>query len=603
VSDARVLVADGVRVERMDGAPIIEEIALEVGSAEVLALVGESGSGKTTAALALLGYARRGARIVAGRVTIAEEEMLGRPTLDQRRLRGRLASYVPQDPGTALNPAMRIGDQISTMLKEHTPERHSAVVVHEALTRVGLPETREFVRRYPHQLSGGQQQRVAIAIALVCQPRLVVLDEPTTSLDVVTQARILDEIVRLRDEFALAMVYVSHDLSVVAHVADRIAVMYAGRIVESGPTEELLRNACHPYTHALLESVPDHLDPRQLHGIPGTAPGVSDRPTGCPFEPRCGRRVPICRAVMPPVEQAASAHTVRCHEWRRGGQPAQPALAMPTRSPDIRSPLLHIAGLVASHAGSAPGVFAAMDVSFDIAAGETLALVGESGSGKTTIARCVVGLHAPDAGEIELDGVKLSPTAARRTKEQLRRVQMVFQNPYASLNPRRTAGDTIARSAQLLRGFAPRASQTEAHRLLELVRLPGRSAAAYPSELSGGERQRVAIARALATGPDLLVCDEITSSLDVSVQAAVIDLLDSLQRELDLVILLITHDLAIVASTASRVIVLEHGRIREQGPVGRVITEPTDAYTRNLLAAVPRLRGGARDSAENGAAG
>jgi peptide/nickel transport system ATP-binding protein len=587
----RVVVhVEGLRVELSGGLPIVEDVSLDVRAGEILGLVGESGSGKTTTALALLGYAREGSRIASGTVSIDGQALTGRGESAVRALRGRVVSFVPQNPASALNPALRVGDAVADMLGAHAPGRESIDSVLAALGRVELPAERTFARRFPHQLSGGQQQRVTIASALVCEPAAVVMDEPTTGLDVVTQARILAEVDRLRTESGLGVVYVSHDLAVVSSIADRIAVMYAGRIVESGPAAELLAHPRHPYTRGLIASIPDHVVPRRLRGIPGVAAGVGERPPGCAFAPRCPQRIDRCDEAVPPLEEVAPRHEARCLEWR-----ATPPLEL--QAPlDVHAaavpgagPLLAVEGLGAVHGSRHETVVAAADVSFELAAGECLALVGESGSGKTTIARCIAGLHVPSAGRIEFAGERLEPTAKARPREARRRIQIVFQNPTDSLNPRRRVADEIARPARVLRGLSRADAHDEVGGLLERVRLPARLATRFPGELSGGELQRVAIARALAAHPDLLVCDELTSALDVSVQAAVLDVLSELRAELGLAVLFISHDLGVVASVADRVLVLERGAVCEQGRVDDVLTRPRSEYTRRLLAAAPRI--------------
>jgi peptide/nickel transport system ATP-binding protein len=585
---AAALAVNGLTVSLAGGEPIVEDVSLAVAPGEVLGLVGESGSGKTTTALALLGFCRPGVRVVAGEITVAGETMSGLGEAAARRLRGRLVSYVPQDPGSSLNPALRIRRAIQDMLDEHAAARELSTV-EEALESVHLPATGAFAERYPHQLSGGQQQRVTIAVALVCEPPLVVLDEPTTGLDVVTQARILAEIDRLRRERSLAMVYVSHDLAVVSQVADRIAVMYAGRIVEEGPTAAVLGEPRHPYTHGLVASIPDYARRRSLRGMPGVAPGPGDRPRGCAFAPRCPLKVERCELELPELEEVGGGRRARCFEWRRTSALVTEARKEARTGAWEAGPLLAVESLSAEHGRGHARVVAAHEVTFTLARGECVALVGESGSGKTTIARAVAGLHAPSSGRILLEDVALASKARKRPKEARRRLQLVFQNPYDSLNPRHRVRDAVSRPAVVLRDLPRRNAEAEVGELLERVRLPARLANRFPDELSGGERQRVAIARALAARPDVLVCDEITSALDVSVQAAVLELLGELRAELGLALLFISHDLGVVAAIADRVLVLEQGVVREEAPVEALLTRSEDEYTRRLLEAAPRL--------------
>ena len=581
-----VLRVDGLTIELESGETIVDDVSLELEPGEIVGLVGESGSGKTTTALALLGFARRGARIAAGSVEIDGQSLTERGERFARALRGRLVSYVAQDPSSALNPSLRVRDVIGDMLATHGDD--AAASVAGALASVHLPADDEFARRFPHQLSGGQQQRVAIATALVCEPRVVVLDEPTTGLDVVTQGRILGEIDRLRRERGVAVVYVSHDLAVVASIADRIAVMYAGQIVEEGPTPTLVARPRHPYTRGLLASVPDVGQPRRIESIPGVAIGIGERPRGCAFASRCLQRPERAELETPPLESIGGGHRVRCFEWRATPPLEVEELPVP---PAVRrdASLLEVEGLRAEYGGRLDPVVAVRDVSFDVARSECVALVGESGSGKSTIARCVAGLHAPSAGRVLLEGEALAARAAKRPRDARRRIQIVFQNPNDSLNPRHRVADAIARPARILRDLSARDARAEVARLLERVRLPARLGERYPTELSGGERQRVAIARALAAAPDLIVCDEITSALDVSVQAAVLELLAELRTELRLALLFITHDLGVVASVADRVLVLEHGAVCDTGPVDAILRRPEHDYTRALVAAAPRL--------------
>ena len=585
-----VVRVEGLCLELTSGDPVVQDVSFAVGAGEILGLVGESGSGKTTTALALLGYTRPGVVLRGGSVEVGGEAIMGSGARAVRSLRGRVVSYVPQDPGGALNPSLRVGDAIMDVLRAHRSDAASHDSVHTALERVELGADPRFARRFPHQLSGGQQQRVTIAMACVCGPPVAVLDEPTTGLDVLTQDRILTELMRLRSEEGMAMVYVSHDLAVVARMADRIAVMYAGRVVEHGPVDEVIGRPRHPYTRALVGAIPDVRRPRALQGIPGVAVGVGEWPPGCSFAPRCAFAQERCRAAVPDLEQASAGHSVRCVRWDElelsepgsgGARAAAPAGA--------GRPLLEVSGLEVEYRSGRGRNVAVRDVSFAIEAGRCVALVGESGSGKTTIGRCIAGLHVPTAGRIVFDGQELDGSARDRALDQRRRIQIVFQNPFESLNPRHRVGASIERPLRILRRLSRADAAGEVTTLLERVRLPARVAGRYPVELSGGERQRVAIARALAAKPDLLVCDEVTSALDVSVQAAVLELLAELQRDLHLSMLFITHNLGVVACVSDSVLVMDRGSLCESGAVADVLSTPSDDYTRRLLGAAPCL--------------
>jgi peptide/nickel transport system ATP-binding protein len=586
-----VIRVEDLAISLTGGEPVLDGVSFEVAAGEILGVVGESGSGKTTVALALLGYARPGVRLDGGRVEVGGESILGRDANAVRRLRGRVVSYVPQDPGGALNPSLRVGDAILEVLRAHRPDAASAESVHAALTRVELGRDPTFARRYPHHLSGGQQQRVTIAIATVCEPPIAVLDEPTTGLDVLTQDRILTELRRLRDDEQMAMVYVTHDIAVVAKMADRILVMYAGRVLEHGPTAAVLERPQHPYTQALVSAIPDVRRPRALHGIPGVSVGVGEWPAGCSFAPRCRHQVAHCHAVVPPLEETArGGHLVRCSRWRELTLSEREPIGARARVSAVASkPLLEVSGLEARYGSSRTAQPAVRDVSFTTEPGRCVALVGESGSGKTTIGRCIAGLHVPSAGQIVFDGQPVAGGARARPLEVRRRIQIVFQNPFESLNPRHRVGASIERPLHVLRGLSGTAAETEVGELLERVRLPRRLGDRFPAELSGGERQRVAIARALAAKPDLLICDEVTSALDVSVQAAVLELLLELRTELRLSMLFITHNLGVVACIADSVLVMDQGSLCETGPVDEVLTMPTHEYTRRLLDAAPCL--------------
>jgi peptide/nickel transport system ATP-binding protein len=577
-----------VRIELRNGLPVVDGVSLTIRRGEIVGLVGESGSGKTTTALSIFGSAGNGLRLAAGEVVLAGKSLHDEAAF--RWARGRLVSYVPQNPGAALNPSLRIGSAIDDVLKAGSVDRSLRA---HLLDNVGLPTDRAFVLRYPHQLSGGQQQRVCIAGAIASDPGLVVLDEPTTGLDVVTQARILRALARLRDTAHVAMLYITHDLAVAAQIADTIAVMYAGELVECGPAPTVLRTPRHPYTRGLIASTPDHVRGRAIEVMRGIAVGVGGRPEGCSFAARCPQVIETCMTKHPMLLETSSDHLVRCPEWRRT-PPMEWAThrlyASPTGGTDRSGPVaLEVRNLRAEYPGRRGHSAVVKDVSFALAQSTCLALVGESGSGKTTIARVIAGLHPIAVGEVLLQGKPLAGYALKRTVEQRRQIQIIFQNPAEALNPRASVGEAIARPAQLLRGLTRSEARTEVSRLLEAVRLPAGFAARYPRELSGGECQRVAIARALAANPSVIVCDEITAALDVSVQAAILDLLRDLRRSAGLSTIFITHDLGVVSTIADEVIVLEQGTICEKGETGRVLTEPQHPYTRSLLAAAPSL--------------
>jgi peptide/nickel transport system ATP-binding protein len=585
-----VLRLEGVQVRVPHGSVMIDDITLTLAPGEIVCLVGESGSGKTTTALSAFGYCAPNLDISAGQIVVGGQDVEHTAV---SRIRGREIAYVPQNPGSALNPSLRVADAVADMVRTPNADRaRRRQIALEMLGTVGLPDTEEFGRRYPHQLSGGQQQRVCIAAALASNPKVVVLDEPTTGLDVVTQDRILTELLRLRDDQQVSMLYVTHDLAVAAQIADRIVVIYGGYIVEQGPAEEVLRRPAHPYTRGLLRATPDHAVMRTLAVMPGAPVDVGDRPPGCPFGPRCEIKVESCETTLPQIEDKSAGHAVRCTEWRRTPTIdwAPPAISTDAAADKAEhSTELEVADLRAEHKTRRGNVVAADGISFDLRRGECVALVGESGSGKTTIARVIAGLHPTWTGEVRLDGKPLAKHARKRTREQRRKIQIVFQSPTDTLNPRHTIGQTLARPAMTLRGMSRSAAQEQVRTLLDAVHVPYRFADRYPRELSGGQRQRIGIARALAADPDVIVCDEITSALDVSVQARILELLRELQAERGLSLLFVTHDLGVVATIATQVLVLNKGLICETGTAAELLKVPKDEYTQKLLAAAPSL--------------
>jgi peptide/nickel transport system ATP-binding protein len=585
------LEVEDLRVElEGSGIDIVDEVGFSISAGEILGLVGESGSGKTTVGLAILGHTRRGARFAGGAVRIAGEQILSKRPEELRGMRGRTVSYVPQDPSAALNPAVRVETQLLETLEAHgygSSEEERRQRLNEMLGEVLLPHDRGFLRRYPHQLSGGQQQRVALAMAFANRPRVIVLDEPTTGLDVTTQAHVLATVRDLCEAHGVAAVYVSHDLAVVGTLASRVAVMYSGRVVEVGPTDVLFQRAAHPYTQRLLEAIPELSGEHALIGIPGTAPRPGDRPVGCYFAPRCAFVRDECRSVFPPVEKVVTGHEVRCYRHVVVMQESLAARPAAPRRPELKSEdaLVSVLGVRASH-GTNQVLF---DVELVVRPRECVALVGESGSGKTTLARCIAGLHKSYEGEISFRGKPLPAGSRSRSRETRRDIQYVFQSPYSSLNPRKTIGQIIGQPLRLFANVSGREARSRTVAALETVQLGASVVQRYPHQLSGGERQRVAIARALAADPQLLICDEVTSALDVSVQAAIIDLLVELQRELGLGLLFVTHNLALIRTIAQEVVVMSEGRIVERGLVDNVLDHPQASYTKRLLSDTPSL--------------
>lgn len=584
----------GLRVALVGtGIDVVDGVDLELRPGEVVGLVGESGSGKTTIGTALLGYARPGAVIDGGEVLLDGRDLLSRPWREVRAVRGARIAYMPQDPAAALNPSIRIGRQLVEVveLRGIGTAQSRLEDARSRLAEVGLPTDDAFLRRYPHQLSGGQIQRVALAMAFIPRPEVLVLDEPTTGLDVTTQGMVLDTVKELCTTHGVAALYVTHDLAVVANIADRVAVMYAGQIVELGPREAIFADPHHPYTRALLDAIPHLSHARALHGIPGSTPSPGTRPTGCRFHDRCPEVIDACRTTEPELEPVGpgggvTSHDSRCLRANDLGAWDISTGTVPVADRDRRDEhLLGVRGLDVFY-GRAHIVH---DVSFDVGRAEVVALVGESGSGKTTISRCVGGLHKQWTGVITLDGEELARGARARRADQRKRIQYVFQNPYLSLNPRLTVEQIVRRPLDLFGIAVGSEADDRVAALLEQVAL-GSSVMRWPTDrLSGGERQRVAIARALAAEADLLVCDEITSALDVSVQGSIVELLEELRRSRGIGMLFVTHNLALVRSIASRIEILYQGRVVESGAVAAVMENPRQEYTRELLRSTPTI--------------
>jgi peptide/nickel transport system ATP-binding protein len=590
-----VLNVEGLRIVLdPSGVDIDDDVSLLIHRGEVLGLVGESASGKTTVGTSLLDYQRRGAKIAGGRVEIDGRDVLAMDPSTLRSVRGGAISYVPQDSSASLNPALRIGTQLMEILEVHgfgasAADREARLV--QMMAEVLLPSDKAFLRRYPHQLSGGQQQRVAIAMAFANRPKVIVLDEPTTALDVTTQAHVLDTVRDLTKSYGVAALYITHDLAVVSNLADRIAVMYAGKVVEVGTRDELFDAGHHPYTRKLLASIPDITGERALRGIPGWAPRPGQRPSGCSFTPRCDWAIDTCREEFPPVEEVSPGHRVRCWRYKEvGANRVADAVQLRDKSLSARDTqekqVISVRDVTAyyQHKETLHGINAGLSER------RCLSLVGESGSGKTTLARCIAGLHPHKiVGDIELAGKPLARDARDRPRATRQSIQYIFQSPYSSLNPRKTIAQILSQPLKVFFDLSRSEMEDRMVKVLEQVALDSSLLSRYPDQLSGGERQRLAIARGLAAEPTVLICDEVTSWLDVSVQAAIIELLAALQRDMGLSMLFVTHNLALVRSISQEVAVMNEGRIVEYGLVDAVLEDPQADYTKKLLSDTPTI--------------
>ena len=583
---------------------VVEDVSFEVADRETLALVGESGSGKTVSALSIMGLLpRRSSRVRANEMRFDGRDLLSMGTEETRRMRGDEISMIFQEPMTSLNPAFSVGNQIVEAVRVHrsvskAQARQRAL---EVLDLVGIADPRRRLDDYPHALSGGMRQRVMIAMALACEPKLLIADEPTTALDVTIQAQVLDLLGRLQAELGMAILFVTHDLGVVAEIADRITVLYAGQTAEVATVDELFSKPRHPYSEALMASMPQVAAVGQpLTVIPGQVPRPGEFPGGCRFHPRCSYAVEACTAAAPALVDGS-----RCIRreielsgtaWKQSPVVAAsngPASNGPARTEpagqllDVRDLVVHfrvqskVLRRVVGHVKAVDGV------SFSIAKGQTLGLVGESGSGKSTTARLVLRLIEPNAGTVSLDGIDVTKLDKTELRHARRKMQIVFQDPYSSLDPRSTIGESVGEPLEVHEGLHGRARDERVGDLLGEVGLDRRYVSRYPHEFSGGQRQRIAVARALALRPELLICDEPVSSLDVSTQSQVINLLDELQDRLGLTCLFIAHDLSVVRHISDRIAVMYLGRIVEIGDAEQVYTRPTHPYTEALLSAIP----------------
>jgi peptide/nickel transport system ATP-binding protein len=599
-----------VEVEHLDvtytvrgqGRRALKDVSFTVGRQESYGLVGESGSGKSTVALALTRYLPRNGRVSAGSMAINGRDVLGLNRGELRELRATTVSMVYQEPGRALNPSIRVGRQIAEVFEVAGQDRKTAMERSEAMLRkVQISDPGRVMGRYPHELSGGMAQRAVIAMALAAEPSLLILDEPTTALDATVEAEVLDLVAGLRDEFATSVLFISHNLAVIAKMCDRVGVLYAGELVEQGPAQQVFDSPRHPYTVGLLRCIPrrgQRKDAGRLDTIPGFLPGPGHTLPGCVFAPRCPIAEQQCHEAPPPAFDTGPGRTSRCffHEQAPGMPRTTPeTVSLPGPAGDTE-PVLSVRDMGKTFRSRSESVHALVGVDLDLRRGETLGLVGESGSGKTTLARALLGLIAPDRGSVaEFDGQQLGPIAAQRPIEQLKALQIVFQNPDSALNRRHTVRRLIGRPLSRLAGLSGAPLQERLLDLTRSVRLEERHLPMRPSQLSGGLKQRVAIARAFASGPRIVVCDEPTSALDVSVQAAILNLLVDLQAKEHVTYLFISHDLGLVRYLSDRIAVLYLGRVQELGPAEDVFAGPHHPYTEALLSAVPSIDGQHRE--------
>ncbi len=598
-----VLDLDGARVSfflRAGEANVIPGLSFAIGRGEAFGLVGESGSGKSTVALAIMRYLGRAGRLTAGRILFQGQDMAGLDPTALRRVRGRRIAMVYQDPMSSLNPVMTVGRQLMEVpvLHEGAAAATARARALATMAEVELPDPASMFDRFPHQLSGGQQQRIVIAMALIARPALLIMDEPTTGLDVTVEAAILDLVRGLRARLDTAILFISHNLGTVAQICDRVGVMYGGELVEEGPVRTVFGRPAHPYARGLLDCLPTL--GRDKHGaplrpIPGQVGSPLARPPGCVFAPRCVWVQPGRCTALPiphwPIEAGHEVQCVRAAEippWSRpaaarGGAAAEPAPTM--LATDALGKTYTAQGLFGA---KGRGVVALEDVRVQAQRGRTLAIVGESGCGKSSLARILAGLQPASTGRAELDGIEIGSLAIERRAPALRRrMQMVFQNPDSTLNPSHSVGYAIARTLRRLKGVSAAEARRQVGPLLEAVELPAEFARRRPHQLSGGQKQRVAIARALAGDAEILLADEPVSALDVSVQAAVINLLSRLQATRGATLVFISHDLAVVRHLADSVAVMYLGRVVEAGPAARVFAAPWHPYTEALLSAAP----------------
>ncbi len=598
MSNQAVLEVDNLAIQYKIGTAwkaAVRDINFTIAQGESYGLVGESGCGKTTIAMAIMHYLPRNGRVGAGSIRLKGRDFTDLSPRELRRARINDISMVYQDPGTALNPSLRVGTQVADVfdLMGAPSSQHRQRVI-EILRKVQIADPVRVAERYPHQLSGGMLQRVVIAMAIASEPSLLVLDEPTTGLDATVEAEVLDLVAGLRDEIGTSVLFISHSLAVIRKMCDRTCVLYAGRMMAEGPTEEIFTEPRHPYTVGLLRCLPNRdagsRDDMSLDTIPGTLPPLGAEIPGCVYAERCAMSEDICLEVEPDLNDLGGGRVSRCHFPNDAPNLPRTVAADPIRRERSDKTLMAIKGASKTFMQDGHPVYALSNIDLEIKVGETVGLVGESGSGKSTLAKVLLGIHAPDEGTvITLSGDELAAELQRRGQEEIGAVQMVFQNPDSALNRRHSVHRIIGRAVQLLRGGKRSEREERIKNLLREVRMGMQHYNAKPRHLSGGLKQRVAIARAFAGSPALVVCDEPTSALDVSVQAAIINLLSELQVEENVAYLFISHDLNVVRYIADRVAVMYLGRLMEVGTSQRVFSGPNHPYTEALLSASPEL--------------
>ena len=585
----------------------VRDVSFTIQRGEAYSIVGESGCGKSTVAFSIVSFLGRNGKIVDGHIMFQGRDLVGRPQEELRHIRGDQIAMVYQDPMQALNPSMRLGDQMAEVLIAHRgmEQKEAEEKCIQMLERVYMPDPANVMRRYPHQISGGQQQRVVIAMALLNGPSLLIMDEPTTALDVTVEATVLDLVAELQTRFDTAIMYISHNLGVVARVSDEVGVMYAGEMVERASVADAYLRPGHPYTLALMHCVPRlgmDKSSSYLYPIRGRVPPPSNLPPGCVFEPRCDFARPVCRQRRPELREVEPGHCARCHfaeqvlagelrlsddlipdldEMATRGEEAERILNVEHARTYYEAPSKRLIG------GKKQYVKAVDDVSVEVRKGRTLGIVGESGCGKSTLVKTIIGLETPTDGELEFMGVDISNPVSQRDLDLIKNLQMVFQNPDSTLNPSFSVGLQIARPIRRFKAVPHSQVRAEVIRLLDMMRLGANYYDRLPRQLSGGEKQRVGIARAIAGRPELVLCDEPVSSLDVSVQAAVLNLLLEVQQEMGTTMAFIAHDLSVVRFFCDTIAVMYLGQVVEFGPAEAIYAPPYHPYTEALLSAVP----------------